>query len=110
MTKRTPGSSGVPFTERRNARPTEPPRRIASARAHGLAVLLFIAAYPLFSCTKSGVTMDENDAPIACRPNALTPQERAHEGELLREHLASIRETREREDGYSFRYPSDPAL
>ena len=54
--------------------------------------------------------MDENQLPIACHLNALTPQERAREGELLREHLESIRETREREDGYSFRYPSDPAL
>ena len=54
--------------------------------------------------------MNENQAPIACRLSALTPTQRTREGELLREHLASILETREREDGYSFRYPSDPAL
>ena len=54
--------------------------------------------------------MNEKESPIACRLDALTPPERAREGALLREHLASVRETREREDGYSFRYPSDPAL
>lgn len=54
--------------------------------------------------------MNDKDVPIACVLNALTPQERAREAALLGEHLASVRETRERDDGYSFRYPSDPAL
>ena len=45
--------------------------------------------------------MEENEIPIACRPQALTPQERAREGELLQEHLASVRQVREQEDGPS---------
>jgi hypothetical protein len=71
---------------------------------------LLLAALLLTSCAKNGAPVDEKEIPIACRLNSLTPQERAREGELLREHVTSIRETRERDDGYSFRYPSDPAL
>lgn len=48
--------------------------------------------------------------PIACRLDALSEAEREREGDLLQEHIASIQETREREDGYSFRYPADHAL
>ena len=54
--------------------------------------------------------MEENEIPIACRPQALTPPERTCEGELLREHLASVRQVREHEDGYAFQYPSDALL
>lgn len=54
--------------------------------------------------------MEQNEVPIACVLTALTSDQRAREGVLLREHLASIQETREREDGYSFRYPSYMAL
>lgn len=50
------------------------------------------------------------EVPIACRLDALTAAERGREAELLREHLASVVETRERHDGYAFRYSSDPAL
>jgi hypothetical protein len=53
---------------------------------------------------------DATIVPIACVLSTLTPEERRREGELLEEHLGSIRERREREDGYSFRYPNDPAL
>ena len=52
----------------------------------------------------------ESQRPIACVLSALTPAERVREGELLEEHHASIRERRERPDGYSYRYPTDPAL
>ncbi len=65
------------------------------------------------SCAKNGVTMEEttkNQLPVACALSALTPEERTREGELLEEHLASIRERRERPDGYSYRYPNDAAL
>ncbi|MCW5831398.1 MAG: hypothetical protein KIS78_02940 [Labilithrix sp.] len=53
---------------------------------------------------------DMNQLPIACSLNALTDQERRREGELLELHLDSIRERRERDDGYSYRYREDPAL
>lgn len=57
--------------------------------------------------------MEQNETnlpPIACSLSALSAQERHREGELLELHLASIRERRERADGYSYRYPEDPAL
>ncbi|AKU96229.1 hypothetical protein AKJ09_02893 [Labilithrix luteola] len=53
---------------------------------------------------------DKNLPPIACSLNALTDAERHREGELLDLHLESIRERRERADGYSYRYPEDPGL
>ncbi len=55
-------------------------------------------------------TSFQPDIPIACRLEALTPDERARESALLREHLAAFVEVRERGDGYSYRYPDDPAL
>lgn len=55
-------------------------------------------------------TNDKAETPIACVMNSLTPEERRREGELLELHLDSIRERRERPDGYSFRYSEDPAL
>jgi hypothetical protein len=73
--------------------------------------LLFVAT--AMSCTKNGSTMEqtrENELPIACALSVLTPQERTREGELLEEHHASIRERRERPDGYSYRYPKEAAL
>jgi hypothetical protein len=54
--------------------------------------------------------VEPNQIPIACVLGALTPQQQAREAELLRELLAAIQETKEREDGYSFRYPSNLAL
>ena len=51
-----------------------------------------------------------SDVPIACALTALTPDERMREGVLLEQHLAGIQERRQREDGYSFRYPADAAL
>jgi hypothetical protein len=56
------------------------------------------------------MSADESPIPIACRLDALTHGERARERELLLEHLAATLETRERDDGYAFRYGSDPAL
>jgi hypothetical protein len=53
---------------------------------------------------------EKTEIPITCVLRALGPEQRRREGELLEEHLASIQERREREDGYSFRYPEDPAL
>jgi hypothetical protein len=75
------------------------------------SALLLVAM--VTSCTKNGSTVEqtrENQLPIACALSALTPEERTREGELLEEHHASIRERRERPDGYSYRYPKDPAL
>ncbi len=54
--------------------------------------------------------MEAHEIPIACRLDALTLQEQTREKELLREHLTSVRQIREREDGYSFQYPADSAL
>lgn len=63
------------------------------------------------ACTTPGrANMPHEEIPIACRLDALTEAERARGAELLRRHAASVLEAREREDGYSFRYPSDPAL
>jgi hypothetical protein len=55
--------------------------------------------------------MDPNDEiPIACVLAALTPEQREREGVLLKEHLTSVREVKERDDGYSFRYDPDMSL
>lgn len=55
--------------------------------------------------------MDPKDQiPIACILTALDPDQRSREHALLREHLASVEEVKEREDGYSFRYRADIAL
>lgn len=48
-----------------------------------------------------------DDIPIACALNALTLEQREREDVLLKEHLASVREVKERDDGYSFRYDAD---
>jgi hypothetical protein len=47
---------------------------------------------------------------VTCRLDALTQRERVREREILTEHLVATLETRERDDGYAFRYGSDPAL
>ena len=55
--------------------------------------------------------MDPNDEiPIACVLSALTAEQREREGVLLKEHLMSVREVKERDDGYSFRYDPDMSL
>jgi hypothetical protein len=55
--------------------------------------------------------MDPNDEiPIACVLTALTKDQREREGVLLKEHLMSVREVNERDDGYSFRYDPDMSL
>lgn len=54
--------------------------------------------------------MADEEIPIACVLGALTPAQREREGVLLEEHLGAIQEVREREDGFSFRYPADPEL
>lgn len=55
--------------------------------------------------------MDPRDQiPVACALDALTPDQRKREAALLEEHMRSTTETRERADGYSFRYPADAAL
>jgi hypothetical protein len=59
---------------------------------------------------KSTRECDDCGAPIACVLGALTPEDRARQQALFDEHLTSVRERRERPDGYSFRYPNDPAL
>lgn len=72
----------------------------------GIAMVLVAAA-----CAQKEPTMDPNDTiPIACVLTGLTPEQRDREGVLLHEHLASVQEVREREDGFAFRYPPDAAL
>jgi hypothetical protein len=56
-------------------------------------------------------TMDPNDEiPIACVLSALTTEQRGREHALVKEHLMSVREVKERDDGYSFRYDPDISL
>ncbi len=50
------------------------------------------------------------DIPIACVLSALSPEQRARESVLLKEHLASVQEVKERDDGYAYRYAPDMAL
>ncbi len=74
---------------------------------------LFLVTFGTTSCRRTGVPVEQNEKkplPIACSLTALSAQERHREGELLELHLASIRERKERADGYSYRYPEDPAL
>jgi hypothetical protein len=55
--------------------------------------------------------MDPNDEiPIACVLSALTAGQREREDVLLKEHLRSVREVKEWNDGYSFRYDPDVSL
>lgn len=54
--------------------------------------------------------MEESEIPIACRLDVFTDAERSREGELLQEHLSSVLEVRELDDGYAFRYAADPAF
>ncbi len=56
------------------------------------------------------IAAQTDEIPIACVLTALTPDQRKREGVLLEEHLASVREVKERADGYSFRYDPDIAL
>jgi hypothetical protein len=58
--------------------------------------------------SKVNATIDE--IPIACVVSALTKEQRVREDALLKEHLASVREVRELEDGYAFRYDADVGL
>src|SRR5262245_8150063 len=65
------------------------------------------------ACRPQGkeTAMDPNDEiPIACVLSALTEAQREREHVLLEEHLTSVREVKERDDGYSFRYDPDPTL
>ena len=75
-----------------------------------LLALSLLAAVTAGGCTKEKTIVEDEQVPIACQLNALTAAERVREGELLEEHLASVLETRERDEGYSFRYGSDPGL
>lgn len=62
-------------------------------------------------CGESTVKSDPNDdIPIACVLAGMTKEQRDREAVLLEEHVASVREVKERDDGYSFRYDSDIAL
>lgn len=51
-----------------------------------------------------------NELPVACVLSALNPDHRRREQALLQEHLASVREVVERDDGYAFRYDPDAGL
>ena len=81
-----------------------------SARA-----LVILACCASLACSrKNGASVEQqlktNDAPIACRLNSLSGDERKREGVLLEEHLSSFEERRERADGFSYRYSSSPEL
>ncbi len=54
--------------------------------------------------------MSQDEIPIACVLGALPQEQRDREDVLLKEHLASVRETKEQDDVYSFRYDPDIAL
>ena len=70
-----------------------------------------IAATVACGCSTKEATVDPKDeVPIACVLTALTPDQRIREDVLLKEHLAAIKEVREADDGYSFRYTADVGL
>jgi hypothetical protein len=82
-------------------------------RCHCLTLSALLAALSMLTCTKKDAAMERRDVaplPISCALDALTKDQRRREGELLELHLASIRERKEREDGYSFRYDNDAAV
>jgi hypothetical protein len=80
---------------------------MTSAKLAGSALCACLATV---SCTTTtGGTVEATEIPIACRLDGLTADDRAREGVLLEEHLASFVEVREDEAGYSYRYASDPA-
>ena len=72
--------------------------------------LVLVIAISLSACARKDPAVERDQIPVACVITALTPEQRAREGVLVEEHFATIQETRERKDGYSFRYPADPAL
>lgn len=75
-----------------------------------VVVLLCVLLSSTAACYPEGPEMTTADLPsIACRLDALTPAQRAREGELLEQHLAATLEVRERDDGFSFRYTADVA-
>jgi hypothetical protein len=70
-----------------------------------------VAGLVLAACTKKEPDMNaKSDIPIACVLSALTPEQRAREATLLKEHFASVKEVRESANGYSFRYAPDVGL
>jgi hypothetical protein len=71
-------------------------------------IIAFVAA-----CGPEGKepAMDPNDEiPIACVLSALTTEQREREDILLEEHVRSVREVKEHDNGYSFRYGPDMNL
>jgi len=76
-----------------------------------LVAASLIAATAACGCSRKDIDVnDHNELPIACVLTALTPEQRSQEAVLLEEHLASIEEVRERDDGYAFRYAADAGL
>lgn len=73
-----------------------------------------VMALLLLSCARptgdSAMKSDAAAVPIACRLNALSKEERQREGELLQEHLAAVRQTKELPDGYAYRFESNDGL
>ena len=70
---------------------------------------LVLSALAITACADPGCDSPD-ELPIACRLDAMSDADRARERVLLSEHLASFVEARERDDGYSYRYPPSPAL
>jgi hypothetical protein len=53
------------------------------------------------------LTRVDGESPIACNMNALNKEQRQHHKELTSQLKDLIQETKELENGYSFRLPSD---
>lgn len=62
------------------------------------------------ACTRDSPSHHDEEIPIACVLGALDATQRDREAVLLDEHLTSIREVKELDDGYAFRYAADVAL
>jgi hypothetical protein len=75
-----------------------------------LLVLVWVTMASRTAIAQDGVAVEKDALPIACQLDVFTDEERSREQELLRDHLSSVLEVRERDDGYSFRYAPDPAL
>ena len=76
-----------------------------------VATAILMMAVACSGCETKEKAVDEtDDIPIACVLTALNQEQREREDILLKEHLRSVRELKERDDGYSFRYDSDVGL
>lgn len=59
---------------------------------------------------KAAPAASDEEVDVACRLDALTPQDRERQEVLMKEHFAQLREAREDGDGFRFRYHATPTL